>query len=151
MLVYGDLQYEERLCSIIASLRSQAIKASSGALEETRALLIQTGQLEQAIEDYSGQPFPNQQDQIRLAREITSEAAGIFYNSWATATDAITDPVDDCAGKVRELISKLGTLSSLGDSKVTVKVPEGFAFYALFPEQYFVSAFQWADRHSRVN
>src|SRR5947209_8245539 len=41
-----------------------------------------------------------------------------------------------------------GSAASLGNETVTVKVPEGYAFYALFPEQYCATTLNWTQQNS---
>jgi ABC-type glutathione transport system ATPase component len=53
MLVYGEQHYRERLSVFVWHLleRSRTTHAGADALDELRTLLIQTGQLEQGVED----------------------------------------------------------------------------------------------------
>jgi len=59
MMVYGDSKFEEELSSVVARVGEQAARATSST-QELRTLLIQSGQLEQGVEDYWGQQAPSE-------------------------------------------------------------------------------------------
>jgi hypothetical protein len=48
------------------------------------------------------------------------------------------------------MLEHLGQLDCSPDVVLNVKVPEGFEFYALYPEQYCASAVRWAAEHRFV-
>ncbi|HXT11390.1 MAG TPA: hypothetical protein VN873_07485 [Candidatus Angelobacter sp.] len=49
---------------------------------------------------------------------------------------------------LERMTSEIGNVPTLGEELVMVKMPEGYAFYALFPEQYCVTALNWARQNS---
>lgn len=91
MIVYGDLHYEVMLNTLARRLRarvkaileSQAAVASS--VEQLRALLILSGELEQAAHDALSQFLPGEeaQKQISLLHRVTACAANAFYSAYA--------------------------------------------------------------------
>src|SRR5688500_2940270 len=127
MIVYGDPSYDRQLPELVASLRANlaAPGPSEGAmtLDSVRGWLIAAGQVEQAVEDAT-------LDDIILAhvRGLTDALADAFVACWsnsdvATALEMARAQLDEFAATVP-------------DVTVHVKVPEGFAFYTLYPEQY---------------
>src|SRR5207248_4140661 len=44
-----------------------------------------------------------------------------------------------------------GYLDEALDTPLTVKIPEGFAFYALYPEQYCLAALHWLADHKTAS
>ena len=48
---------------------------------------------------------------------------------------------------LRNLLHTLERLREAPDVTLTIKVPEGFSLYALYPEQYLVAAGQWLAEH----
>src|SRR5512140_3781211 len=76
MLVYGDPQFESSLGRMLEELAGRALACNWENLDELRALLIQTGQLEQAVADCWEQkqlPVP------REMQELTDAAARVFH------------------------------------------------------------------------
>lgn len=140
MIVYGDPQFEKKWGALAARLsrRLARIVAADGppSLDAARAVLIEAGQLEQACEDAADRFPPEFRVQIR---ELTDALARLFYRRWAGET--IPD------GTLREIARASGCLENAAEFarvRVTVKLPEGFAFYALYPGQYCAAAVRWA-------
>ncbi|MEA2573056.1 MAG: hypothetical protein QOH93_354 [Chloroflexia bacterium] len=157
MIVYGDPQYEESLAALVEQLRQRltALLAGSGRssaadmLQQLRAALILTGQLEQAACDaLDGQEYQGYNSRLH---EATAHVAQAFYYTWAEQNGHKCGGIDPAESLSRSL-SQLGEETAQPDRRVTVKMPEGFAFYTLYPEQYCAAALRWlADHHSIKN
>ena len=134
MIVYGDPALRVRPADFARALRDRARTAAT--LDDYRTLLIGVGQLEQAIVDVPEPPFAL----ATLCRRATDCAAAAFCAAFTSG--------DDCVAQshVRNVEALVRNVATVATNPVTVKIPEGFAFYALYPEQYIVSAQKWARR-----
>ena len=146
MLVYGQPQHQARLSVLLEHLHRRRARTRADSLEELRSLVIQAGQLEQGVADYwAGR------DRLVLERvaRITDWAARAFCAAWAAAVGREAP---------REGASAEAALAGLGrelegfelhqDPVLCIRIPEGFEFYSLFPEQYCSGAWDWARRHA---
>jgi hypothetical protein len=133
MIVYGDPQFASTLDALREGLLAHLDAWQDGtapATDELRTLLILLGQLEQAVADLPDAPAD---DGFQTATDIV---AGAFVAALSGVAPARSYGV-----RIREL---LGAVRLAGGTPLTVKVPEGFAFYTLYPEQYHTSALRWA-------
>jgi hypothetical protein len=147
MIVYGDPCYETSLRALLERLRAHlsALRDTRPALDELRALLIEAGQLEQAAQDgFTAQPndFP-----LSQCRAITDCAATAFLQCWREAQNEISSSRADVAAALAQMACLADGLPR-EEWPLTVKLPEGFAFYALYPEQYGLSARRWLAVHA---
>jgi hypothetical protein len=144
MLVFGDPQFEETFSTLIAKLRQRALLTEPNSLDALRLLLVQAGQLEQALGDFTSNLARSDARQIEaenFSRHITDEVAKIFCESFnGNSSDAAHSPAS--------LRNEICNFTFSNDFILTVKIPEGFAFYALFPEQYILSAARWINKNS---
>src|SRR4051794_38002666 len=147
MMVYGDPQFEAPLGTVISRLRKRAVDTCPTCLDEIRSLLIQIGQLEQGIQDYCRVPNRVDPDFAKQISQITDIAAALFFQVWNLASNALVRNTIVPRNALSEIIVKLEALNLKDDPVINIKVPEGFEFYALFPEQYCVSALKWAIEH----
>jgi hypothetical protein len=134
MLVYGDPGFTTSATKLVAQLRDCA--AASRSLDDVRVTLTLAGQLEQGLTDhFLTQPVG------AAAQEITDAVARWFCHAFAGgAAERLT--LD-----FQPLVAALGDKA---EKEFRVNVPEGFAFYSLFPEQYILSAQRWARDHADV-
>jgi len=131
MLVYGDPQSDNLWPALTARLWERFAQTTSSAvpsLDDLRTLLIQTGQWEQAASDAA---LPD----LAPIEAVTNQAARAFYAAWAGQGGKVRDALDGMAQGLESL--------AVPDAAVSVKLPEGFAFYALYPEQYCAAARLW--------
>jgi hypothetical protein len=127
MIVYGDPSYETPAGVLLDRLRQRVEHSDQEDVDERRALLIEAGQLEQALADrLDGDPA------ARRVETVTELAA-----------DALLGHAD--AGPIREALARIDLPPDL---TVRVKVPEGFAFYTLYPEHYAKAAAWWVKDHA---
>lgn len=99
-------------------------------LETAREWLVFAGQLEQAVCDEGGWPG---------VAEITSRTAALFLD--------VRDGRDGSAAR-QELLAYLSrAIGQLDGAEVTFRIPEGFAWYGLYPDSYAVTAERWAEHH----
>ncbi|HYE62208.1 MAG TPA: hypothetical protein VD997_09445 [Phycisphaerales bacterium] len=142
MIVFGDPSFSRPASELVQSLRERlrALAGDRTQSESVREALIFSGQVEQAIADAAdAQPG----DSDLAASLLWCEAA----------TDALAAMlIADAHHRTRDHNHSLAALrwhhgGAPAGSAVTVKVPEGYAFYSLYPDQYAAAACAWA----RVN
>jgi hypothetical protein len=134
MIVYGDAGYDESMPTLVSQLRA-LIGHSPNSLDDLRALVIASGQVEQAARDYL--PFSAIIESIEAATDCAARAFLLrFREEFAYAKQV--------AAALEQMRSALDSGFALPDVRVRVKVPEGYAFYTLFPEQYVLAAQCWS-------
>ncbi len=141
MIVYGDPQFKIGAADLLKAVCERLFSTREEDIDELRSLLIHAGQLEQAIED-----SPAHQVSAALTRKITGLAAVAFHAAWSACQPEL-DPLRNTSSALEELRQILRDANGFSSEHVTVKIPEGFEFYALYPEQYCLSALSWS-RHN---
>jgi hypothetical protein len=152
MLVYGDPKFEGRLqalCARLCGLANQAL-AHQDNLDRLRMLLIFCGQVEQGAHDTLAQSLAADEAEpfITQFHQATAHAAEAFYSIAWRQRVALPPPVIDTGTALRNLLHTLDNLHNAPNMTLTIKLPEGFSLYALYPEQYLVAAAQWLAAHS---
>jgi hypothetical protein len=140
MIVYGDGARPEEAGRLLAALRDDcaALEGPPPGVERRSAgtrLLIAAGELAQGLLDdaFAARGGDDWGEREEACARLTLAAARLTLGT---------------AG-VEEVRDALGALGGLPlPAAVTVKVPEGYAFYALYPEQYALAARQLAARHA---
>jgi hypothetical protein len=132
VLVYGDTAFEATWNELIQRLDQTIAATDPASLDDLRKLLIEAGQLEQAIEDANGAPAAQ-------ARQLTDAAAEAFVSRFCGETSA------GVAAVVEDTFARL---SPRATGKLQVKIPEGFEFYSLYAEQYVRSAEEWSRENT---
>src|SRR5205814_420469 len=133
MIVYGDPQMDCNYHDALDSIRHRLSTIDQTGLglnldiDQVRTLLIHLGQLEQAVSD-AGHASPVWGQNCRLATDV---AAAWFCSLYADTQGAHASLSDRSA-----LSDALAALARFPDAPLRIKIPEGFEFYALFPEQY---------------
>ncbi len=137
MLVYGDARRIEgprekaaRIRAGLAGLEAAALPIERHAL--LAEMLVEAGELEQGLRDHQlvlhgeERPSPLGEAAGRLTRAVAGALLASFHaRPFATAP----------------LVLALDELLALElPERVTVSVPEGFAFYGLYPETFFQAA-----------
>jgi hypothetical protein len=149
MIVYGDPQFVQTLSVQVRHLRERVAQLCQDepSLDDVRELLVQAGQLEQAVLDaLPAQLGPEEAQQwIERCQSFTDGVAKVYYGKWletqhGTAFEGIL--------LLLHLYLKDIETWPLPDVKLRIKLPEGFAFYTLFPEAYAASALRWMDEHA---
>jgi hypothetical protein len=168
MIVYGDPAYETDLGELVARLRArlesvrlllacrpEGTREALGRLDGLRLLVVQAGQVEQAAADAftSGSNVPPSPEDLRTIQSATMHAAQAFVASWSGlrddwSMDAATLALE--SSQLNRMSGVLATLDRIQSVEVTVKIPEGFAFYGLYPEQYIQAALDWSRDHASV-
>jgi hypothetical protein len=151
VIVYGDPQFEEDAAGLIARLRAHTLALRHApvepSLDDLRGLLIQVGQLEQA--GWDGLPdLPSDvevQEPLSLLQSATDLAAAGFYARWRETQSSVAPGTIGLQDALMRLEASLARVRIPPGSRLPVKVPEGFAFYALYPEQFALSALRWLD------
>jgi hypothetical protein len=142
MIVYGDPHYRQKLSASVDQLRVAVEQTDSHSVDELRLLLIRAGQVEQGVADLR---CSNESRSALLDRiiRVTDSVADLFYRLWSGAPVLTT-----ADARLRQISGTLQEIPIGNDWPVTIKIPEGFAYYALFPEQHCAAALHWAKQHA---
>jgi hypothetical protein len=156
MIVYGDPQHVEMMSGFIAQLRArlEAIRRSPAhpSCDRLRTLLIMAGQLEQAVHDTPSARTADEQRTLLLALHgVTAHAAAAFHAVWAQGHGAAPTTHLHVQRTLAEMASALNGMRPVEGTRLTMKVPEGFAFHALYPEQYAASAARWVSERAAAS
>ncbi len=146
MLVYGDTKRaedpREKAARIRAGLARLELAAPRIERHATVAeLLVEAGELEQGLADHSlalhGEERPT--PQAEAASRLTRAVAGVLLPSFRTLGNLPEGM--EARFAVVAIAAALDELLALElPESVVVSVPEGFAFYGLYPETYFQAA-----------
>lgn len=144
MIVYGDTSRYERIDGAVETLLwmiEQALSADPRPAA-LRLLVERAGELEQGLFDGPeclGPSCGSRSRALAGIRRAGSWIASAFEHSYDRAPEV----------SHRALVHARGALLQLAraEGHARITVPEGFAFYALFPESYRQAARRWAADH----
>ena len=148
MIVFGDPQRWLSANSLLTRLRLLLDRANTHASDDVRNLLILAGQLEQGLADCTAS-FSTLEALRNQSRRITDLVALVFHSAWINASESAAAPVLRLDA-IQQLTAIFSGLSFPANLSLSIKIPEGFAFYALFPEQFSATARRWANEHSNT-
>ena len=140
MLVYGDPQFEITLGEAVRLACQQIDKTSINSVGELRTLLIQLGQLEQGISDT--EHCAHARKTVERATDLAAEAFCSAYGRENSSIPAVDSPIT--LSNLKLLLSSIEPC----ETPLTIKIPEGFAFYAVYPEQYCLATIAWHQKQS---
>src|SRR5437867_10089576 len=138
MVVYGDPQYLVSSQVFLQHLKNRLGKLDSGDLDQLRALLIQAGQFEQGLHDLSDSGTPQRAEDLAESRRFTDSAAEAFYSNWSGC------------GATEDISEHVGKLQRLEELTIPLKIPEGYEFYTLYPEQFCATARAWVQENRSI-
>lgn len=138
MLVYGDLQFRTGLSGFVRALRCLAAESWQDSLAQQRTLLIRLGQLEQGLFDFHEPRGHDAGELQRMSAALTDTAAESFLNSMQGQSA-------EAPANLERLRAELAEFPTDVDTELEIKVPEGFEFYTLYPEQYLLAAAKWVQ------
>lgn len=130
--------------------RTLAAQECPGDLDQMRALLVVCGQVEQGAHDALVR-MGRQDEAVPLVKQMhaaTAHAAEAFYSLAHKVLDSLPPPLVDAPAALRQLLQCLDLIGHPPHLPTAVKLPEGFSFHALFPEQYAAAAGQWLADHA---
>jgi hypothetical protein len=141
MQIYGDSSCEITIAALVRALLSRVGEQSG--LASLRAMLIACGQLEQLVADAD-----QASEALRRGANLaTDHAAAAFYATWSADHPSAPRPKWSIELELQQLGSTLTQLLGLvGSASGTLKLPEGFAFYAVYPEQYCAAAAAYVNQ-----
>lgn len=117
-----------RLLASDLSTRARTVDITD--LGAARFLVVYAGQLEQGLADAA----------LASSSHITGLSADLFVAALLRTSPAPSTK--------HQLIAEIANLASrLGGDDVKIRIPEGFAWYALYPDNYAKAALDWAARH----
>jgi hypothetical protein len=145
MIVYGSSSRRAALSHLVRGLERRVGRAlhRGGSLEDARSILIGAGELEQAVFDHP-EPCATRAESAR-ARAASFQATDLA----ARALLAAYRP--HSKGSVRALLRAVGrALAAVpaSETRLRVRIPEGYAYYGLYPEQYDDAALRWHLDHA---
>ena len=156
MIVYGSPQHDEVMSSFLAQLRARLEALlrcpTDPSLEQVRLLLIVAGQLEQAAHDtLSKGPTQHWPRLVTDLHAATGHAAAAFYAVWRHNDEEMPTVRFNIQHALAEMATTLDGIQAVEGMLLTMKVPEGFAFHALYPEQYAAAAARWVIEHAGIS
>jgi hypothetical protein len=160
VIVYGDPRWELPLAEALAALaQRQATLPDQPSRDDLRALLIFAGQIEQGAHDALGDDDPAVSQLHLLTAALAEQFVGLLEAEFSTqgrkgAENAkISNDLDPAipafpprhpTSDIRHLIPDSSPpTSDIRHLTSDIRIPEGFAFYALYPEQYWLAARRW--------
>ena len=130
MLLYGKKSFFAAPCEVARRFATLVGRVPWPGVEEARAWLVFAGQIEQAVRDAGGP---------REVEGITDAAAALFVDAMKK---------DDTHPARQRLLEKIAVITArLPRRAAEFRVPEGFAWYALYPDAYVKTAQRWAQRN----
>ncbi|HYG74522.1 MAG TPA: hypothetical protein VEK08_05910 [Planctomycetota bacterium] len=112
-------------------------------------MLIESGQLEQAAQD-AFEPDLGAGRFLEAIALATDHFAQAFCSQYLNKPDPLK--AADYIQRADAYLAEAQSISAaLSHTRVRVKTPEGYAFYALYPEQYRDAARFWAAEHSTAD
>jgi hypothetical protein len=144
MLVYGDPKRVEEVAAKLSGLREgfQRLGFARPGIERHAAvaeLLITAGELEQGLLDEQLSRLGEERwtPLSEAAGLLTRSVAGLLRASWRSGGLRLCSP-EKAAAPARRALNALAALDL--PATITVTVPEGYAFYGLYPETYLEAA-----------
>lgn len=129
MLLFADLERRSDWLHELALLRREFSNLPQApSLDQWRELLVACGQLEQAAAD-------THSSSLRSVEVLTENVALGFVGKFLGAEPKVPPFPESLQGRP--------------NFQLRVREPEGFHFYALYPEQYIESAVAWANAQGR--
>lgn len=146
MIVYGDTVAHVSIAETTINLRARvrrALRTERPGTDVLRAILIRAGELEQAVLDAGPALDPVLRGK---ARALTARAAEAFAHAWLHENEAPSLP-NAARAALSVLGATLDACARTSGATLSIHTPEGFAHYALYPEQYIEAALLWAKEH----
>lgn len=139
MLVYGHRSFPLAPARFLAAFAGRLNRlATVPAHDDLVALLVDVGETESAVADALQPELDADLPALEPWRAALGAAAAAVCASWSSNRTALGAALDELRSHVAVL---RGTLQP---AVVRARVAEGFAQYALFPEQYIVAAHRFA-------
>jgi hypothetical protein len=136
MLVYRSATRTLDVADALTDLEMRAAtldESLPSVLDDARSLLIDAGQLEAAVIDAECDERDDVTPVVATFDALVRGIAGLFANAWA-GKHLWPESID-------ATVARLAAIRSLPiANRVEAGVPEGFAFYGLFPETYLDAA-----------
>src|SRR5215208_6089224 len=146
MIVYGAHAGRIAVADRLAELREAACRFTrSGAVDRERAaeLLTDAGELEAGVVDALAPHHDTVCASARACRAVSLSCGRVAH--------ALRTAAGGAHAEAAALIHSLHRLAALRlPERVDASVPEGYAFYALYPDAYADAAERFADEHRPV-
>jgi hypothetical protein len=141
MLVYREQRREEQTAQLLGALRTELAGLTSSSADvhdRSVRVLIDLGVLEAALAD-AVHPETDDLHPLTDALRRASIAAGhLLWHSWHGGREWL----GPWAARLRAAIGAVGALAA--PTRIETSVPEGYAYYGLFPEIYLAAAVRCA-------
>ena len=145
MIVFRDQRASVDPIQILSALRIDVCRLASHASpdhEETVQLLISAGALEAALADTI---FPSADGTSPIARRLREAGCALGHAVWHTWEDRPAEArrwLEQSAAKLAELEHQQLP------PRVELSIPEGYAYYAVYPEMYLEAARRFHHAHN---
>jgi hypothetical protein len=142
VIVFGDPQFQAPLSRLLEQFSRRMTSADFSRLDDVRNLLIEAGALEQGVADGWSDTAGEEPIVVARAMRVTDVLA-----------ELLCKPLLGGASSGASAGQALGLLHEAARPETgafTIKIPEGFAFYALFPEQFCAAAEVWGSERACV-
>lgn len=145
MLVYGDSRSEHSLEWERQTLCGRITLATQHDVAWAREVLIAAGQLEQGVHDALIPDAHHAVDErVAYMHALTRASGRVFYAFLSGDPTRAED-------HLRRLQALARAAPALGGVAGHFRIPEGFAYYGVFPEQYCQAAQAWSMEHRSDN
>lgn len=137
MLVYADSQSDLSAGELAREFRKRLRQSRAATLADLRILLVMAGQLEQAGLDSEAAWAAD-------AQALTALCAGAFVGASLSKRAGTADrsAIDAAAYRMERA-------ALAAPKRCTIRTPEGFAWYAVYPDAYVEAALAWAKSRNR--
>jgi hypothetical protein len=145
MLVYGHRSFRLNLARFLATFldRLEALPRTPWH-DDVVDLLVDFGEAEAAFADFLCPREDDEHAELEEWRAAAHDLAAAFCASWHGGADEMRAPLRRCRTHVATLARTTPAI------ELSARTAEGFACYALFPEQYIVAAERaFADAHGQ--
>ncbi|MGE5681578.1 MAG: hypothetical protein ACM34K_11940 [Bacillota bacterium] len=154
MLIYADHKTEYNTLEYIFRIRRVLDTAEERSFSDhsiNTELLIIFGEFESALTDLLSASEDDHNILICTLREASLLCGLIFnysYNSSYSYNSNYSGSYE-AAGKLNRILSRLANMDL--PENITISLPEGYAYYGLYPEMYLVSAEEFTEKRNPEN
>lgn len=143
MIVYGDQSWRASVRDLATSIDRRLASGSARVLlDETRLRLVLAGQLEQALADAA------ERTRDACLQQAAGTAAALTRRiACAFVAQSVDPALEDACDWTAVSAMLAGIADACERADVEVRTPEGFAWYALYPDGYAGIASDWLVRH----
>jgi hypothetical protein len=147
MIVYSSRERAASAPVVLSELRRELetlARCPSPSLDGVRSLLVALGEFEAAVVDALSPDGDGPRPPSAALRRASLDMGHALHHSWRRTGQALR-----WLERLRGSLAALPELTHL--PSLTVRVPEGFAYYALYPEAYLLAAARFLSGRDRAD